>query len=135
MLKEPQRPKIIISSVPDAIKDSRINTEAGAPIQPYRTTLFSSKNRWVKIKYKKKTAYAQWEDVGPFNTNDFAYVFGKRKPLNKENESAGIDISPAVRDYLEMSNMAKVSWQFVDHEDVPDGPWKQIVTTRQITWK
>jgi len=27
-----------------------------------------------------------------------------------------------------------VTWQFVDVEDVPGGPWKEIVTTSGISW-
>jgi hypothetical protein len=35
-----------------------------------------------------------------------------------------------VRDYLGLSDIDKVSWQFVDAADVPPGPWKLIVTSR-----
>ncbi len=93
------------------------------------------KNRWIKITFGSKTAYAQWEDVGPFNTDDYNYVFGTSAPQNKENDNAGLDVSPAVRDYLGLSGMDKINWQFVDAKDVPDGPWKTIVTTSQICWE
>ncbi len=92
------------------------------------------KNRWVKIIYNGKVVYAQWEDVGPFGEDDWEYVFGDAQPKNEINDHAGIDVSPAVRDYLGFDGMAKVSWQFVDPEDVPEGPWKEIVTTSQICW-
>ena len=47
----------------------------------------------------------------------------------------GLDVSPAVRDYLGLSGMNRTVWQFVDASKVPDGPWKQVVTTSQISWQ
>ena len=38
--------------------------------------------------------------------------------------SAGIDVSPAVRDYLKLKGGAKVSWKFVSDASVRRGPWK-----------
>lgn len=32
-----------------------------------------------------------------------------------------MDVSPAVRDYLGLSGIDKVDWQFVEFEDVPEG--------------
>lgn len=93
------------------------------------------KNRWIKIVHNDKTAYAQWEDVGPFEEDDEAYVFGTATPKSRENKGAGIDVSPAVRDYLGLSDMDKVTWQFIDTENVPDGAWKKIITTSQVYWK
>jgi len=92
------------------------------------------KNQWIKITHAGKTVYAQWEDVGPFGENDKAYVFGGATPKSKENSHAGLDVSPAVHDYLGLSDVDKTDWQFVDASDVPDGPWKKIVTTRQVYW-
>lgn len=92
------------------------------------------KNKWIKITKDGKTAYAQWEDSGPFQYNDINYVFGTNNPKNKINNNAGLDVSPAVRDYLELYDIDKVDWQFVDFSEVPEGPWKQIVTTTQIDW-
>jgi hypothetical protein len=92
------------------------------------------KNRWVKIIKDNKQAYAQWEDVGPFGENDRSYVFGDAKPKSKTNNNAGIDVSPAVRDYLSLGDIDKVDWQFVDDQNVPNGPWKQIITTSNIFW-
>lgn len=92
------------------------------------------KNRWVKITRGAKTTYAQWEDVGPFQHDDVNYVFGSAKPRNRVNHQAGLDVSPAIRDALDLTGIDTVNWQFVDAADVPDGPWKQIVTTRQVSW-
>lgn len=92
------------------------------------------KNQWIKVTKGGKTAYAQWEDVGPFGEDDSAYVFGGAKPKSKTNETAGLDVSPAVKDYLSLGDIDKTDWQFVDAKDVPDGPWKQKVTSSQISW-
>jgi len=93
------------------------------------------KNRWIEITKNNKTAYAQWEDVGPFEENDKQYVFGTSSPKNKINNHAGLDVSPAVRDYLNLSGIDKISWQFVNFDEVPDGPWKEKVSTSQIYWE
>ena len=45
-------------------------------------------------------AYAQWEDCGPFRTDHFQYVFQNERPKPNLNRGAGLDVSPAVRDYL-----------------------------------
>jgi hypothetical protein len=92
------------------------------------------KNRWVRIAKGERAAYAQWEDVGPFHTDDSAYVFGMDPPRNECNQSAGIDVSPAVRAYLGLADIDRVDWQFVESTDVPDGPWKTTVTTSTINW-
>ncbi len=93
------------------------------------------KNHWIKITRGEKTCYAQWEDVGPFKTDDADYVFGTAQPKNKSNKHAGLDLSPAAANYLGVTGMDPVDWQFIDAADVPDGPWKKTVTTSQITWK
>ena len=98
------------------------------------------KNRWIKIEANGKTAYAQWEDAGPFEYNDIDYVFGTATPKNRDNNHAGLDLSPAVWIYLgydtrNMDNQAKMNWQFVNKEDVPNGPWMDVVTYRQISWQ
>jgi hypothetical protein len=93
------------------------------------------KNRWIKIMKGSATAYAQWEDVGPFLEDDSSYVFGTASPSSSENDHAGLDVSPAVKFYLGLSGMDSCSWQFVDAQDVPDGPWKQVITTSNIYWE
>jgi hypothetical protein len=105
-----------------------------AGIKKYADNESMCKNRWVKIVKGGKTAFAQWEDVGPFKENDSAYVFGAAVPASKTNKNSGIDVSPAVRDYLGLEGIDKVDWQFVDSGEVPDGPWKNIVTVSQIDW-
>jgi hypothetical protein len=81
------------------------------------------KGRWVAIRCGKRTCYAQWEDVGPFQINHWQYVFGNERPRANRNQDAGIDVSPAVRDYLGMSGMDLCDWKFVSVYEVPGGPW------------
>ena len=83
----------------------------------------SCKGRWIQIVYGKKVCYAQWEDCGPYCTNDWQYVFGNKAPKNAKNNGAGIDVSPSVRDYLGMKSSAKVHWRFIDFARIPRGPW------------
>lgn len=87
------------------------------------------KNAWVAIRYHGNIAYAQWEDVGPNNEDDAAYVFSNAAPKNTFGVHAGLDVSPAVRDYLGLDGDDLTDWTFVDEDDVPDGPWF-ITTTR-----
>jgi len=83
----------------------------------------SCKGRWVQIVCGKRVCYAQWEDCGPFTTDDWQYVFGNKRPKNTKNKGAGIDLSPSVRDYLGMKNMGTVHWRFIDFSRIPRGPW------------
>jgi hypothetical protein len=81
------------------------------------------KGRWVAIRYGKRIAYAQWEDVGPFRTDHWQYVFGQERPKPNLNQGAGLDVSPAVRDFLGMKSTDLTDWKFVSSSEVPDGPW------------
>ena len=93
--------------------------------------LSQCKNRWIAVTAESgKTVYVQWEDVGPFGESDSAYVFGNALPASAVNDHAGIDLSPAAEAYLGLKGMDKVAWRFVEASDVPEGPWKEIVTNR-----
>lgn len=81
-------------------------------------------DRWIAIRFGTRMCYAQWGDCGPFVTDDADYVFGNARPKNSKNNGAGLDISPAVRDYLGFKSGQAVDWKFVEEDDVPDGPWK-----------
>lgn len=81
------------------------------------------KGRWIAIRRGVKICYAQWEDVGPFRTDHWEYVFGNARPLANLNKGAGLDVSPAVRDYLGMDGTDVTDWKFVDFDEVPSGPW------------
>lgn len=101
------------------------------------------KNRWVKIIGPNgNTCYGQIEDAGPSYGNlyhDAEYVFGVKdtRPIQKQFNNAGMDVSPALNACLGFTQLDgqddKVSWQFVDDASVPDGPWKRIITTSQVT--
>jgi hypothetical protein len=81
------------------------------------------KGHWVAIRHGRRVCYAQWEDVGPFQVDHWQYVFGPERPRPNANHDAGIDVSPAVRDYLGMSGMDFCDWKFVNTWEVPPGPW------------
>ena len=83
------------------------------------------KGRWIQVYYNNRSCYAQWEDCGPWVTDDYEYVFGKKAPKTKRNGAAGIDISPSIRDYLGVKSGQKVHWRFVEASQVPYGPWKK----------
>lgn len=82
-------------------------------------------DRWLAIHHKGKVCFAQWKDVGPFAIDDGKYVFEGERPRPNANQNAGIDISPAVRDFLELKTNADVDWRFVEVEEVPSGPWSK----------
>ena len=91
----------------------------------YRSGRTVLKGQWIAIRKGDRVCYAQWEDVGPFETDDWNYVFGDSRPKAKKNRGAGLDVSPAVRDYLNFGGgYGTVDWRFVDLDEVPDGPWK-----------
>jgi hypothetical protein len=90
--------------------------------KPGKTVL---KGRWIQIFVNQRSCYAQWEDCGPWVTDDWQYVFGNKPPKATQNGSAGIDISPAVRDYLSIQSGTKIHWRFVEESQVPYGPWKK----------
>lgn len=82
------------------------------------------KGRWIEIHYQGRVCYAQWEDVGPFEVDHWQYVFGNESPRPNANKGAGIDISPAVRDFLKFRSGERVEWRFVGDSRVPSGPWR-----------
>jgi hypothetical protein len=83
------------------------------------------RDRWVAVRNRRgRVCYAQWSDCGPFRTDHYQYVFGNERPKWNLNKGAGLDISPAVRDYLGLQNTDVTDWQFVEFRDVPPrGPW------------
>jgi hypothetical protein len=81
------------------------------------------KDRWVALRKDNRICYAQWEDVGPFRTDHWEYVFGNDRPRPNLNRGAGLDVSPAVRDYLGIGPTDTTDWRFVEASEVPSGPW------------
>lgn len=86
------------------------------------------KGRWLQIFRGGRSCFAQWEDCGPWETEDWNYVFGNKPPRTIQNGGAGIDLSPAIRDYLGLKSGDKVHWRFVESGQVPYGPWKKYGT-------
>lgn len=90
------------------------------------------KNRWIEVRHDNQVAYAQWEDVGPFGEDDATYVFGTARPSEPR---AGLDLSPALADYLTIDGRGVVSWRFVDSSNVPKGEWTKIVTKSNLHYE
>ena len=89
-----------------------------------RQGLSVCKGRWVAVRRGNRVCYAQWEDCGPFRTDHYQYVFRNERPRPNLNRGAGLDVSPAVRDYLGLGPTSLTDWQFVEVRDVPPGPWR-----------
>jgi len=95
--------------------------------EAYRGSAVSTcKDRWVAIRKRNRIAYAQWEDAGPFRTDHWQYVFGNERPKPNLNKGAGLDVSPAVRDYLGLKQTDITDWRFVDFNEVSRGPWATL---------
>jgi hypothetical protein len=101
------------------------------------------KNRWVKMTGPNgNTCYGQIQDAGPSHGSlyhDKNYVFGtgNAQPVQGQFNNAGADVSPALNGCLGFKELDgsgdKISWSFVDAVDVPNGPWKKIVTTSGVS--
>ena len=97
------------------------------------------KNRWVQITNGDRTCYGQIEDAGPGQYNDADYVFGAtdQRPRNNKFNGAGMDVSPALNGCLGFADINgeddRVDWRFVEADEVPTGPWRQLITTSQVT--
>ena len=81
------------------------------------------KGRWVVVRHRGREAYGQWEDCGPFRTDHWQYVFGNQRPMPNLNQGAGLDVSPAIRDYLGLKGKDVCDWRFVEFSEIPRGPW------------
>jgi hypothetical protein len=91
------------------------------------------KDRWIAIRHGDRVCYAQWEDCGPFQTDHWQYVFGHERPRPNLNQGAGLDVSPAVRDYLGLAPTRDIcDWKFVEFVDVPSGPWLRYGQNRRF---
>jgi len=79
------------------------------------------KGRWIMIEYNGRVCFAQWQDVGPIRYDHVRYVFGDERPTR--HSRAGLDISPAIKDYLGLNSNETTNWRFVEDTEVPYGPW------------
>src|SRR5204863_169198 len=80
--------------------------------------------------------------AGCLNTEHSASATGKRYPWKKNivttvfwigerpkpklNKGAGLDVSPAVRDYLELNETDVTDWRFVEFSEISRGPWSAL---------
>jgi hypothetical protein len=93
------------------------------------------KNRWVHVRHGDRECFGQVEDAGPGQYHDVAYVFGgdDARPVNRRYNGAGMDVSPAMNGCLGLTELDgeddRVDWRFVEQDDVPQGPWKEVITT------
>jgi len=111
------------------VTHGQFKPEAPLVIPWYRTAYTEPghsvcKDRWLAIRKGNRVCYAQWEDCGPFRTDHFQYVFQNERPKPNLNHGAGLDVSPAVRDYLGLGPTDVTDWQFVEIRDIPPGPWR-----------
>jgi len=79
------------------------------------------KGKWIAIHYNGRVCFGTWQDVGPFRYDNASYVFGDGAVGTPTG--AGLDVSPAIRDYLGLPGKAKCDWRFVEANEVPPGPW------------
>ncbi len=91
------------------------------PAKPVSRWQSIVRGKWVAVLFRGKFAFGTWEDVGPFRTDHAEYVFGNERP--RTPTGAGLDVSPAIRDYLGLSGRDITHWRFVDDHEVPPGPW------------
>ena len=80
-------------------------------------------HRFVRVSNPQNgtSAYAEVLDVGPWNTNDDAYVFGGQRPQaesgtdtrGRTTNGAGIDLGERVWNELHMIDNSDVSWEFI----------------------
>jgi hypothetical protein len=94
-------------------------------------------DRWVAIRSRvgNRVAYAQWCDCGPFRSDHYQYVFGNERPKPNANQGTGLNVSPAVRDYLGLSTTDTTDWKFCEVREVPPGPWAQYGTNNPLAGK
>lgn len=132
----------------DDVNDSKAFAERASVIPWARDSAYAGreqdrsfsymKNQWVRIRKGNQECYGQIQDAGPGQYHDKEYVFGSNdaRPANKEFNGAGMDVSPALNACLGFEDVNgesdTVDWQFVTRDQVPDGPWLDIVTTSQV---
>ncbi|MEP6671649.1 MAG: hypothetical protein ABJF10_20970 [Chthoniobacter sp.] len=91
------------------------------------------RDRWLAIRNAGgKVCYAQWSDCGPYGSDHWQYVFGNEKPKPNANGGAGLNVSPAVREYLGLITTDVTDWKFVEAQDVPNGPWALYGTNNPL---
>jgi len=133
-----QNPFYIALPYNDVLDRTKTKPEA-AEVVPWYKALFRRpgvsvcRNRWVAVRKGNRVCYAQWSDCGPFRTDHWQYVFGDERPRPNLNHGAGLDVSPAVRDFLRLNDGHDLTdWRFVELDEVPDGPWARLGSNNEF---
>lgn len=83
----PQQTPFYVALPYSDMKDGKLKADA-ARVVPWFVESFRGSHksvcqgRWIAIRHGLKTCYAQWEDVGPFRTDHWQYVFGNERPTS-----------------------------------------------------
>mgnify|MGYP000954092961 CR=1 FL=1 len=86
--------------------------------------------RWVEVRAggregrAARSCFCVLADVGPWRVDDREYVLDGKRPKAEAEGRAGIDLSPAVRDWLGLSGKDLVDWRFAEEVSVVEGPWR-----------
>jgi N-acetylmuramoyl-L-alanine amidase len=82
--------------------------------------------RMVEVRNQEngKTVICRIRDIGPWNIDDYAYVFGDDRPQaesgtdkkGRTTNRAGIDLTPAAAAAIGLEGKGTVSWRFVENE-------------------
>src|SRR6266480_476540 len=85
----------------------------------------SHRSNYIPVKFtpRQNPFYCALPYSDKANTDHWQYVFGDERPKPNLNKGAGLDVSPAVRDYLGLNETDVTDWKFVDFREVPRGPW------------
>ena len=113
------------------MRDGHIKAEAVLVVPWfYRTYTTPEKSvcrhHWLAIRQGSRVCYAQWEECGPYRTDHYKYVFGNERPMANLNHGTGLEVSPAVRDFLGLRPNGVTDWRFVEVRDVSAGPWRSL---------
>jgi hypothetical protein len=117
-----QSPFYVALPFTDLLPGPHTKPEAAAIIPWFRQAFVRDgqsvcNGRWIAIRHAGRVCYAQWRDSGPRVTDDVSYVFGNARPKSDR----GLDVSPAVRDYLALHDLDVSDWTFITTP--PSGPW------------
>ncbi len=123
-----QNPFYVALPYNDVIDSSHFKPEAPKVVPWFHQAFIREgqsvcQGRWVELRKGNRRCFAQWADCGPFCTTDSDYVFGRAQPRPNRNQNAGIDVSPAVQQFLDLSGIDQCSWRFVETREVVSGPW------------
>jgi hypothetical protein len=126
ILNAPKQNPFYVALPYNDVDEHHAKPEAASIVPWFKSTFVRDgqsvcKDHWLTFRHGNRVCYAQWEDVGPFVVDHWQYVFGNERPRPNRNRDAGLDVSPAVQQYLGLSGIDQCDWQFVT-APMP-GPW------------